>query len=126
VISFDTYAQFESAIIAQDDDDDYEESGYVAVVAGEFAALTAYSHCSCYGTWTAICGSDYSSADITKQQWDWQGTPDELVSMAVRDADPVVTERKADDADCDYDHLSEVYKQVIAWDERGRTEATDG
>lgn len=38
---------FENSVIAQDDDNDYQESGYVACVfSGGKAAITGYSHCS--------------------------------------------------------------------------------
>ncbi len=99
--------QIEPYIIAQDDDRDYDESGYVVVVRDGRAALTGYSHCSCYGTASAI-----DDANLTK--WLWSGTEDELKRMALGILDPAMPEREADSKDYDYDHLLAVYDQVLA------------
>jgi len=106
---------FDAAVIAQDDDEDYEESGWVAWVIGETAYLGSYSHCSCYGTFEVIC-DDYANATSEgTPRYDWSGTVAELVAMAERKADPNMPERMSDPKDCDYDHLMKVYEQVIAW-----------
>ena len=94
-------------VVAQDDD--YEgiehcsESGYVVVkdnTTNEYA-IGRYSHCSCYGTWSAMgC-------------WSWVGTREELLKMATNRLDPDMPEREADPEDYDYDHLVSVYQQVL-------------
>lgn len=105
---------FSSSIIGQHDDEDYSESGYVAVRVGDWCAIAAYGHCSCYDTWTDITGGDISddmgSGPI---KWDWQGTYAELLDMARRVADPAMPERDANPDDSDYDHLVEMYRQVL-------------
>ena len=90
-------------VIAQHDDNDYEESGYVVVhdlVTDEYA-LGNYAHCSCYGTWEALSG------------WNWIGTKKDLIKLAKNRLDPDMPEREANPEDYDYDHLVEVYKQVL-------------
>ena len=54
---------FQRTIIAQDDDNGYQESGYVACVDGDWAGLTSYSHCSCFDTFTALCARAIRPAD---------------------------------------------------------------
>lgn len=99
-------------IIAQDDDEDWEESGWVALVFNDHeAALSQYSHCSCYGTF-GIGGAIES--------WDWTGTPDQLVELAKNKRDPNMPEREADPKDYDYDHLMSVYQQILNWDKGER------
>lgn len=108
---------FRKSIIAQDDDNDYSETGWVAVVVGKWAALTKYGHCSCYDTWASITGggiSDYEGPN--EPHWDWQGTVKQLIKMAKSCADPAMPKREADEKDYDYDHLVEVYRQVLEWD----------
>lgn len=96
-------------IIGQDDDNDYDESGYVAWIDKQGNAnLMHYSHCSCYGTW-----EDFVKAD-------WTGTLDDLVKMAVLKTDPDMLTREADPKDYDYDHLMKVYSEIIKWHNEGR------
>jgi hypothetical protein len=114
MISITDREKFQACIIAQDDDNDYDESGYVAVVDGDFAAISRYGHCSCYGTWTAICGGGVCS-DGGTPNWDWTGTVLELIDMAERCADPALPARTADPKDYDYDHLVNVYTQIKEW-----------
>jgi hypothetical protein len=100
--------------IAQDDDNDYSESGYIAVWDGKRAALARYSHCSCYGTWTAL------SDTKTGVTWDWLGSKRQLLKMAREKLDPHAPfgTRKADEKDYDYDHLMNVYQQILEWHEK--------
>lgn len=98
--------------IAQDDDNDYDESGYVVVTDGKSAAIARYGHCSCYGTWTDLSGKDGAI------HFDWTGSLRQLKKMAVEKLDPhnsLPGKRKADPSDMDYDHLMNVYQQVIEW-----------
>jgi hypothetical protein len=92
-------------IIAQDDDNDYSESGWVAIYDPDKkkCAISRYSHCSCYGTWEAIKG------------WDWEGTPKKLLKLAKKELDPNMPERKISPEDYDYDHLMNVYQGIINW-----------
>ncbi len=106
---------FRSNVIAQADDEDWQESGWVAVLYAGVAYLTRYGHCSCYGTWTAICGGGVNkSAESLPDNWYvWSGTPAELLDMAVRRADPAIPEREMDNRDHDAHHLRAVYAQLI-------------
>jgi len=110
MISIRTRDEFIDAVIAQDDDNDYDESGYVAVVIGDEAALSKYGHCSCYDTWDDLTGNG-------SPRWDWTGTVEELVQLARGKKDPSLPERTAMSKDYDYDHLMEVYRQIIEWHE---------
>lgn len=116
-----TRKDFESSIIAQDDDNDYSESGYVACAKGAWAALSRYGHCSCYDTFTSLTGGGISDThDEGDVNWDWQGTPDELVNLARSNGDPAMPKRTVDPKDCDADHLAKVYEQILEWDAKGR------
>lgn len=120
-----TGEEFINSIIAQDDDNDYEESGYVACVVdrnGErFGLLAYYSHCSCYGTWEDLCGggiSDYYAREELKYpRWTWVGTVLELIDMARRKADPVLPQRTISEDDYNADHLLRVYEGIMCWAE---------
>ena len=115
--------QFHAAVIAQDDDNDYSESGYFAAVfafAGvDVAVIGQYAHCSCYDTWASICGggiSDYFAGDSIQQpRFNWIGSVPALLDMARRVADPSLPQRAAVTEDSDYDHLIAMYTQVIAY-----------
>ena len=95
---------FRHYIIAQDDDCDYSESGWVACVKDDWAGLASYSHCSCFGTWEAMDG-----------KFSWEGTPEQLVAKAREEHDPIIDGKKASTADYDYDHLMVVYGQILEW-----------
>jgi len=123
MISHWTKDEFEEFTIAQADDEDYQESGYVAAVRDGVAYLSSYSHCSCYGTFDALCGGGISDwfDEEGDPQWDWTGSVDELVAMAKRCADPSMPEREATSGDCDYDHLQDVYNQILSWERNNGT-----
>lgn len=113
-----------ASVIAQDDDRDYQESGWVAGVVENWAYLTSYSHCSCYDTWASITGGGISDDEGPNDpRWDWTGTPDELVALARSNGDPGLKGREANREDYDYDHLQTVYEQIIIWDNLGRKAA---
>jgi len=107
---------FRESVIAQDDDCDYSESGWVAVVVGDWAALTKYGHCSCYDTWAAITGGGISDSEGPNEpHWDWQGSVSDLIKMAKYKVDPAMPGRNASEDDYDYDHLMKVYEQILEW-----------
>lgn len=112
-------AEWLAAVIAQDDDDSYEESGWVTWVIKGVAYLGSYSHCSCYGTFASLCGGGVGD-DITTgtPSFQWSGTVSELISLAEAKGDPNMPGRTADPDDCDYDHLMNVYAQVIEWSKK--------
>lgn len=118
-----TGEEFARSVIAQDDDNDYQESGWVACVierAGvPIALLGRYGHCSCYGTWASLTGggiSDWPADDeVRRPVWDWIGSPADLAAMADRLADPAKPDWMITDQDYDYDHLLAVYSQVAEW-----------
>lgn len=111
--------QFNQSIIAQDDDEDYEESGYVVCIRYGLAFLGSYGHCSCYDTWSSMTGggiSDYREPDdYYTPGWAWVGTIPELLTLARGKLDPVAVGRVASPEDRDYDHLMKVYEQVLQW-----------
>jgi hypothetical protein len=103
-----------SLAIAQDDDCDYEESGYIVVADDKKAAIAQYSHCSCYGTWTAMTKD-------SKIIWEWIGPIKDLIQMAKKKIDPHSPwERIASQQDSDYDHLMNCYDQVLKWNKDRR------
>ena len=93
-------------IIAQHDDEDYSESGYVVASSmdGSEYAIGHYSHCSCYGTW-----------DGDACMWEWEGDRKGLIEMARGGIDPDMPGRKAEPGDCDFSHLAAVYSEVLTW-----------
>lgn len=111
-----TRKEFHKATIAQDDDNDYEESGWVALVLGPDAALARYSHCSCYGTFTSLCGgginNDIEEGEVT---WEWMGSVNDLVMLAAGRRDPIFPQREVVESDRDGDHLLKCYDQVLIW-----------
>lgn len=116
-----TREEFRNSVIAQDDDEDYSESGWVACVHNGTAYMGRYGHCSCYGTFDDLCGGgigDYY--DEGSPSFTWSGTPDEMVELAKSNADPDMPNRTANEEDYDYDHLKAVYQEIIAWDKNGR------
>lgn len=112
-LQFKDSEEFRNSIIAQDDDCDYSESGWVAVVKGKVAGLAKYSHCSCFGTWTAM--TTIGKGNIV---WDWIGSVKNLIKMARVNGDPHIIGRTANSEDYDYDHLQEVYKRVLEWSDK--------
>lgn len=108
-----TREQFQQAVVGQADDEDWEESGYVACVFGGLAVIGHYSHCSCYGTFDDLCGGGISELfEEGEPSWDWSGSVAELRDMASRTADPAMPDRVADEDDHDYRHLVNMYQQV--------------
>jgi len=108
---------FEQSIIAQDDDQDYSESGYVACVIEDRAYLFHYSHCSCFGTWEAISNYDDGYWDNTPEDREisaaWEGSVKDLIYLAATKADPAMPERESTPEDYDHDHLMAVYDQIL-------------
>jgi len=103
-------------VIAQDDDEGDKESGFIVVRQpdGQYA-IGRYGHCSCYGTWTSLCGGGIAYPAEHAPIFDWVGTLDELRDLARRNADPSMPEREMDKGDCDYNHLQAVYRQILAY-----------
>ena len=113
MIHFDNTHEFYKYVIGQDDDGDYEESGYVVVVVGDDAAIAAYSHCSCYDTLDSITRGGI-------EEWDWVGSVAELRLMLKYKLDPNHKDRVADPSDNDYDHLVKAYEMAEKWLEINR------
>ena len=111
---------FEKAIVAQDDDCDYSESGYVACIfPDDTAGIFHYSHCSCFGTWEALSGyGDYSFDDEPLEEREvhavWTGTKEELYRLAENKRDPSYPTRESIEDDYDHDHLMKVYAQLLS------------
>lgn len=112
-----TREEFHQAIIGQDDDHDYDESGWVALVwDSASAALANYSHCSCYDTFTSLCGGGIGDhIEEGSVCWEWFGSVHQLVGLAAGRRDPLFPEREVSTTDRDGDHLLECYQQVLGW-----------
>ena len=104
LINLGDQEDFQKHIFAQDDDCDYQESGWVCIVNGNKAALANYSHCSCFGTRDCL---------IEKEDWDWEGTIYELYQIALNQRDPIIPSRSINKTDYDSDHLGQVYQQIL-------------
>lgn len=124
-----TSDQFRLSIIAQSDNEDYQESGWVALIANGQAALAHYSHCSCFGTFTSLDVNGHPTLDVNghptyentylgELSVDWEGTPKELLAIAKGRLNPLVKGNPPIDPnefDMDLDHLKRVYDGVIAF-----------
>jgi hypothetical protein len=104
----------ENYIIAQDDDEDIYESGYVVLDRDGECLIGCYSHDSCYGTWDGESMDCPGLSNSLSGTWLWMGNRDELIDMAKMGVDPCMPPRLANSKDFNYDHLMAVYQQVIA------------
>ena len=114
-------SEWESSVIAQASSGGYDPSGWIAWVHDGRAYLSTYGHCSCYGTFTALCGggiSDY--LEIGEPGFVWSGTPNQMVKLAKKKADPHRPDREADKEDYCYQYLMDVFDTILAWDKNGR------
>ena len=115
MISIADYKELEDYTVARGDSgQDYEISGFVAVVQNGEAAIASFMHCSCYGT---VEGID--------DCWDWTGTPDEMVALATQEGCLVFDNRTLSPKDYDYPWLKECYDAILAWDRAGRPVHTE-
>lgn len=122
--------EFLASVVAQDDDDDYEEIGYVVCVVERqglrIALLAKYGHNSVHDTWSDLCqdfDGDYLNDKpddvVCHPRWIWIGSVEEFLGLARNDADPTIPTRKNADEDYQVDHLRAVYRQVQERAERG-------
>lgn len=111
-----TNQEFLDATIAQKDDKDYEESGWVCLKVEDTFYLCRYCHCSCYDTYTDLAGGgivdNYSDNIKRNISFSWSGTKEELVNMALNKLDPDMPTRTSEPEDSDYEHLLSVYSQL--------------
>lgn len=117
MISLRDCKDFRDHIIAQHDDEDWRESGWVIVVKGDEAAIAHYGHCSCYDTWDDLVESNdhHTTNELPRMRWDWTGSVAELRTIVFNDRDPFMPERTANPEDNGYDHLAACYQQAIQW-----------
>lgn len=110
-----TREEFDNSIIAYiGGDEPYENSGYIAFTKDNVYYLTGFSHCSCYGTFTAICGGGYSHNDnINYINYFWKGSLIELINLAKNSLDPYLPTRTIESQDFDSQQLLELYRQII-------------
>lgn len=116
-----TGGEFRMSIVAQDDDNDYQESGWVVckVRRGEtdYGLVGVYGHCSCYDTWVDLCGggiSDYYGDDeVMEPQFAWIGSWEAVEWMARYGIDPKSL-RPIDDNTYNRDHLESCWRQINA------------
>lgn len=127
-----TGREFRSRTVASRDDNDYSETGWVAVVVTrggrEYGLLGCYGHCSCYGTWESLCGggiSDrYDPDEVKTPSFDWVGSYAGLVSLAERGVDPttgrpIVSEEEDGEPPVEgpatprAEYLREVYREIL-------------
>jgi hypothetical protein len=102
MITVDDVGISDYVIARSDNGDPYSMTGFLAVVKDNEAALLDISHCSCYDTW-------YSGG------WYWEGTVEELISLAQENADPNIPSRAMSPEDYDYCHMTAVYNQILEW-----------
>ena len=106
-----TKREYNNFCVARSDSQDYDMSGYAAIVVDENkAALVHIGHCSCYGTFDAY---NEESTELSGGTVAWQGTLQELLSLANRKADPEMEGRILVEADYDSNYLLGVYKQLL-------------
>lgn len=110
--------QLRECVIAQADDNDYSESGYVICRIGDAAAVYHYSHCSCYGTWTCLSGGGISDDAIPTAVPvpEWHGSWSDLVRMAKEGECLEIPGRRINPEDYDADHLLACYRQIVELD----------
>lgn len=117
--------QLRKCVIAQADDNDYSESGYVVCRIGDVAAVYHYSHCSCYGTWTCLSGGGLggvmSPAAVPTPEW--HGSWSELVRMAKDGECLQIPGRRISPDDYDAFHLLACYRQIVELDAAFNTKA---
>jgi hypothetical protein len=117
-LNLNSKQDFEASIIAQDNKGDHDDSGYVVCFKDGLVGIANYSHCSCYGTWTAVrdggCRQG-SGCDQGEPSFGWVGPVVDFLRMANNGEDPGMPGRHADPKDCDYTYLMAVYQQSIAF-----------
>lgn len=101
-----TRDNFRDHIVAQHDDEDWQESGYVITLVDGVFSLFHYSHCSCYGTVSVIMDGNIGTPL-------WTGDKDAMIELASGRGDPIVAGRTISEDDCDYGHLVVVYAQIL-------------
>jgi hypothetical protein len=106
-----TKMQFKRCMIAKSMDGSfYDCQGYVAVVDGDFAGIAYYGHESMYDTFDSLICNEQGAID-----WDWVGTPQELVQAALNESDIMFPDRKINPQDHDYKLLSQLYREIKKW-----------
>lgn len=108
-----TLDQYRSGLLAQADSGGYDPGGYVVWEFEGTYYLSDFSHCSCYDTFTSLCGGgigDYYEKGTPSFMW--SGTKEELIAMAIKESDPAIPERKSDPEDYQYKYLMDVFKQI--------------
>jgi hypothetical protein len=109
MISLKDAMEMSDHTLGQSDNRGYSESGYIVVVKDGVAAISAYSHCSCYDTWYDL------QTKTGLMRWDWTGSVDDLRAMLAGKMDPNHPGRVADPSDYDYEHLCTAYAQAEKW-----------
>lgn len=107
--------QYAKSVIAQCDSGGYDPSGWVAVYdpTTKLYALASFGHCSCYGTWEALCGGgigDYFTTGDPK--WNWEGTKRQLIKMIIGNLDPDMPTREISPKDYDSEYLTALYAEL--------------
>lgn len=118
-MKFKNVDEWEECIIARDDSDGYDPSGWIIVVKDGMAGITKFGHCSCYGTLTDL-GVDGSSRWHNRvidfePELDYECGIDEMYLMAKNKIDPDFRDRTADEKDYDYKYLAATYAEYIEW-----------
>lgn len=101
------YEEFSQYTVARSADDDCQPSGCIAVVLPSgMCGVSRFSHCSCNGTHYSLGGENGMLC------YDWTGSFKEMLYMAVRKTDLVVSGRPLNPEDYDYMHVNAVFEQL--------------
>ena len=107
-----TQADYDRFVVVRESTNDYDESGYAAVVKdAENALILNIGHCSCYGTFN--WNSDPEKSELDGGNVEWQGTLEELLSMARRKADPTMPSRTANKDEYAGNYLFAMYQSLL-------------
>ena len=99
-----------NTIARSDNSDPYGMIGYLCIEKDGLFGLGRISHCSCYGT---IDGFERNSDGHIIM--DWEGDLSSLREMLSKEYDPAMPDRVMSPYDYDYDHVTEVYRQITEW-----------
>lgn len=92
-------------VLRADNDECYENSGYLLLQEGDQFCIGHISHCSCTGTW---CNSGPAGG----LGLGWEGNLSELRALVEGNLDPDMPERQANKDDYGYNYLMDLYQQI--------------
>ena len=88
----------------------WSSEGYIALVDGDFAGVVSFSHDSYVGVFHGADFNENGQIDFV-----WEGSPQELFRIAKLDTDLMFPDRPRSKDDCDYDLITQLYKEILKW-----------